>query len=87
MKIVKSSHISPFGGLNFVVQEFDRLGLGSLLNKELPSLAKQSHYDWRNLFYSFWSVFFCGGDCAEDLSQNFKKSLSGIPSFKTPSPL
>jgi len=86
MKVLKSSHISPFGGLNFVIKELDRLGVGSLLREHLPDLAIQSRYEWRDLFYSFWSIIFCGGDCAEDIAHNFKKSLSNNPSCRLPSP-
>ena len=86
MKVLKSSHISPFGGLNFVIEELDRLEIGHLLNQQLPQLANQVKYNWRDLFYSFWSVFFCGGDCAEDLGNNFKRSLSNNPYLNIPSP-
>ncbi len=44
MKVVKSSGISPFGGLNFVLNEFERLQIRDLVNKELPQLPKQSRY-------------------------------------------
>lgn len=86
MKILKSSNVNPFGGLNFVIEELDRQKIGSLVNTELPALGKQSQYSWRDLLYSYWSVFYCGGDCAEDLSANFKSSLSLIPYFSVPSP-
>lgn len=86
MKVLKSHHISPFGGLNFVLKEFDVLGVGRYLNESLGVLPNQAKYDWRDLFYSFWSVFFCGGDCAEDLDGNFKNALSNIPNLNVPSP-
>ncbi|GAB1855965.1 hypothetical protein MHTCC0001_08000 [Flavobacteriaceae bacterium MHTCC 0001] len=86
MKILKSSHISPFGGLNFVLDEFDKNKIGQIINDTLPQLSPQSRYDWRDILYSYWSVFFCGGDCAEDLSLNFKPSLSQSPFLNVPSP-
>lgn len=86
MKVLKSSRISPFGGLNFVLEEFDKLNIGDILSNELPALPKQSKYDWRDLLYSYWSVIFCGGSCAEDLNENLKTSLSNIPHLKIPSP-
>jgi len=82
MKVINSGQISPFGGLNFVLEAFDDLGIGTLLNKELPVLPKQSKYEWRDLLYSFWSVYFCGGDCIEDLSTNLKPSFSNSPLVK-----
>lgn len=86
IKVLSSKGLSPFGGLNFVLKELDRAGLGSVLNQQLPALGHQSQYQWRDLFYSYWSVFFCGGNCAEDLSGNFRGSLSSIPFLKIPSP-
>lgn len=86
MKVINSSYLSPYGGLNFVHKEFDQLGVGKLLNEELPTLAPQSKYDWRDLLYSFWSIYFCGGDCIEDLSTNLGRGLNRTPHLKTPSP-
>ena len=86
MKILHSTQISSFGGLNFVLNEFDRLNIGGLIEHELPELPSQSKYSWKDIFYSFWSLFFCGGDCAEDLAGNFKNSLAPNPFIKIPSP-
>jgi len=41
MKVVKSSKISPFGGINFVLNEFERLKLRELVNNELRQLPRQ----------------------------------------------
>lgn len=86
MKVINSKQISPFGGLNFVLKAFDNLSIGDLLNNELPELPKQSQYDWRDLIYNFWSIYFCGGDCIEDLSENLKHTLKDNPLLKSCSP-
>lgn len=86
MKVLKSSPISPFGGLNFVFDELDKLGIGQILQHDLPKLTRQSKYNWRDLLYSFWSIFFCGGDCTEDLSIHLKEAFNGNPYIKAPSP-
>lgn len=86
MKILKSSTISPFGGINYVFEEAIRLNINSLINKNLPTLPKQSRYNWFDLLMSYWSVFFCGGDCAEDLSINLKDGFLNNPYVKFPSP-
>ncbi len=86
MKILKSSHISPFGGLNFVLHEFNRLKIDTILSGNLPKLAKQSKYSWKDILYSFWSVYFCGGDCIEDLGGNFHHHLKNNRFVKVPSP-
>jgi hypothetical protein len=86
MKVVKSSKISPFGGINYVLNEFERLRIRELVNNELPALPKQVRYSWYDLLASYWSVFFCGGDCAEDLSVNLKEGLNGNPFIHISSP-
>ena len=86
MKVLKSSSISSFGGLNFVLEELDKLGIGQLLQRDLPKLPEQSKYTWKDLLYSFWSIFFCGGDCIEDLSIHLKDAFNGHPNIKVPSP-
>ena len=86
MKLLKSSSLSSFGGLNFVIKEALDLKIKSLLNSSLPALPKQSKYSWFDIFMSYWSVFFCGGDCAEDLSINLKKGFKDNPFVNVPSP-
>ena len=86
MKIVNSSGISPFGGLNFVINETIALNINTLLNSNLPKLPEQTKYNWFDIFMSYWSVFFCGGDCAEDLAINIKNGLRNNPLINIPSP-
>jgi hypothetical protein len=86
MKILNSSSISSLGGLNFVIKEAIDLKINKLLESHLPTLPKQSQYRWFDIIMSYWSVFFCGGDCAEDLSINLKNGLRNSPNLKVPSP-
>jgi len=86
MKVVNSSKITPFGGLNFVLSEFEKNRIGCLIDQHLPALASQSSYSWKDILYSFWSVIFCGGDCAEDLAVNFNSSFKQNQFVNLPSP-
>ncbi|QGY46167.1 hypothetical protein GM418_21610 [Maribellus comscasis] len=86
MKVLNSLPVSSFGGLNFVIKEAIDLKINSLLNYNLPTLPKQSRYNWFDIIMSYWSVFFCGGDCAEDLSVNLKEGLQNNPFINIPSP-
>ena len=61
MKVLNSSPISPFGGLNFVLEEFNKLKIDKLIKVNLPKLSANSHYQWKDILYSFWSIYFCGG--------------------------
>ncbi|MEP1488117.1 MAG: hypothetical protein ABJK28_06790 [Algibacter sp.] len=75
MKTLNSTDISPFGGLNFVLQEFENKKIGHLLKEHLPLLPNQCKYSWKEILYSFWLIYFCGGDCTEDLAGNFHYHL------------
>jgi hypothetical protein len=86
MKILKSSTISSFGGLNYVIDEAIGLKINNLINSSLPELPKQSKYSWFDILMSYWSVFFCGGNCAEDLSINLKDGFKDNPFINLPSP-
>jgi len=86
MKIHNSSAITPFGGLNFVIKEAIDLNINTLLSSSLPRLPQQCKYNWFDILMSYWSVFFCGGDCAEDLSINLKNGLNNNPYINIPSP-
>jgi len=86
MKVLNSFPISSFGGLNLVLRELDQLKTDSILHQHLPILPAQSKYTWKDLLYSFWSIFFCGGDCAEDLSMHLRPTFNGNPFIKVPSP-
>lgn len=86
MKILNSPVISSFGGINFVLEELINLEIGRILDTTLPKLPSQSKYNWQDLIFSYWSIIFCGGDCAEDISFNLKHSLNKNPLINVPSP-
>lgn len=86
MKVINSHPINPFGGLNFVFEALEKLKLNDVLEQELPSLASQTKYQWKDILYSLWGIYFCGGDCIEDLSGNLKSHIAKNPFVKIPSP-
>ena len=86
MKILKSSAISSFGGLNFVLEEILNKDIDKILEANLPKLSVQCKYSWKDIFFSYWSIFFCGGDCAEDISGNLGHVFKGNPYIGAPSP-
>jgi len=86
MQVINSEKINPFGGINFVFESFDVLKIDKILQEELPKLPNQSNYSWKDILYSFWSIFFCNGDCIEDIGLNQKDHLKNNPFIKIPSP-
>ncbi len=49
-------------------------------------MPNQSKYSWKDILYSFWSIYFCGDDCIEDLGGNFRDHLQGNRFLNVPSP-
>jgi len=59
MKIVKNKQtINPFGRINFVFETLDGLGINKILEADLPALSPQCKYQWKDLLYNFWSIYF-----------------------------
>jgi hypothetical protein len=59
----KFQTITPFGGISFVNDEFIRSGLSALIDKELGRCSI-SGYKYSDIFRTWFSIFFCGGDAA-----------------------
>ena len=86
MKVTNSfEKINPFGGLNFVIEETRRCGIPQLIDNLLGERGKGHIYKYSDIFTTMWSVFFCGGDCAEDVNTHFGDHLRSIPGFSVPS--
>ena len=86
MKVKLSSQINLFGGLNFVFEDFEKIEFDNLLEEYLPSLAPQSQYSWKDIIFSLFGIYFCGGDCIEDIGGNLKHNLANNPFVNVPSP-
>lgn len=86
MKVQKSEVISAFGGMEFIFEYLKNQKFEKILGKELPVLSNQSRYQWNDIFHSLMGVFFCGGDCIEDLQVHLRDHFRSSPFFKMPSP-
>lgn len=79
-KIEKSKQIiNPFGGINFVINEIKNAGITQAIDNELGSRNVNAKYSYSDLFLNLWSVFFCGGDNAEDINEHLKYFLETVP--------
>ena len=85
MKVLKSDAISAFGGINFVFEQLNELGMSHILSSYLPTLGKSSRYSWTDIFNSLLSVYFCGGDCIEDLQTHLRPHFKDNPFLELPS--
>ncbi|WP_445955971.1 transposase [Yeosuana sp.] len=85
MKIINRKQLNAFGGINFIYEHLNGLQCQSTLESNLPPLANQSQYNWKDIFHSFLSIYYCGGDCIEDININLKQHLGKNPFCKIPS--
>lgn len=86
MKVINNSGLTSFGGVNFVFDRLLQLDIDKLLIENLPSLPSQTKYSWKDIIFSYWSIFFAGGDCAEDVSKNLRSVFFNNPLVQAPSP-
>lgn len=84
MKVEYGSQTCAFGGYYFLIEFFDNLGIDRILEAELPKLAAQSTYGWREIIYSLWSIPFCGGSALEDVNQILRFQFANNPILSIP---
>lgn len=83
IKVEKSNPtINPFGGINFVIDRINHAGINETIDNQLGKRPAQAQYSYSNLLNNLWSVFFCGGDCAEDLNDHLNSFLSQSPHIR-----
>ena len=80
-----SKEITPFAGVFFTHDEFNRSGLCKLIDDQLGIRVSTKDYSYSNLFGNFFSLFLSGGECAEDIQQHFRPALEQIPDNKVSS--
>ena len=72
---IKSEKITPFGGIFFVLDKFDRI-LSSVIDSHLGLRSTLIGYQYSEIIRAVFSVFCCGGDCMEDLNLYLKDVLT-----------
>jgi hypothetical protein len=85
VKVQISKSISAFGGINFVFEYLNSLKINNLFHEHLPELRSNSTYCWGDLLYALLSVYFCGGDCIEDIQTNLRAHFKNNPFINLPS--
>ena len=81
---IKSEKITPFGGIFHVRELFSRY-VGPVIDEVLGLRCTSYGYQYSEIAGSLSSVYFCGGDCMEDLNLYLKDVLSERPHTRIPS--
>ena len=81
-KQIKSEKITPFGGIFHVRELFSRF-LGPVIDKVLGIRCTSFGYQYSEIVGSLASVYFCGGDCVEDVTSHLMSHLSLHPTLRT----
>jgi len=79
-----SANITPFAGISYVNAEFSRCGLSKLVDNELGVRGQGGGYSYSDIFRTWFNIFFCGGECAEDIQVHLGPSLKQIPDNSVP---
>lgn len=82
-KIEKNNQIiNPFGGIIFAIDAIKEAGVPEEIDNLLGKRPAQAKYSYSDILMNLWSIFLCGGDCAEDINTHLKDYLSSIPGIK-----
>ena len=72
---IKSERITPFGAIFQVREEFSRF-VGPVIDKVLGLRCTSFGYQYSEIAGSLASVYFCGGDCVEDVTSHLMNELA-----------
>ena len=79
---IKSEKITPFGGIFHVMEKFDHY-IGPVVDGELGLRCATFGYQYSEIARSMMSMYFCGGDCVEDVTSHLMPHLSLHPTLRT----
>ena len=86
-KVVKFSQaITPFGGISYIDFQFDNCELSQLIDHESGVRGNGTSYSHGEIFRAWSNVFFCGGECAEDIQVHLRDTLKQISGNAVPGP-
>ena len=87
MKVQKYRNtVSPFSGISFVNESFNKSGLSHLIDQELGKRVKYAGFSYSEIIRNLSNVFLSGGDVIEDVSAHLGEHLKEIPNNNVPSP-
>ena len=78
---IKSEILTHFGRIFHVRELFSR-HVGSIIDRELCLRCTSFGYQYGEVFGTLLSVFFCGGDCVEDVTSHLMPHLLLHPTLR-----
>jgi len=86
MKVQKvSQSVSSFAGISFVHEEFNNCGLLQHIDRQ-PGKRDTSGYRHGELFRTWFEIFFCEGEVAEDVHEHLRSTSESIPGNRVAAP-
>ena len=76
--------ITPFAGVYFLNEAITLSGLSKLIDTEL-GVRSTFGYQYSEIFSTIFNLFYCGGDCMEDVQVHLRSTLENIPNGRIPS--
>ena len=76
---------SPFSGISFINEVFNKVGLSQLIDNKLGNRVKLVGYSYSEIIRNLCNVFLSGGDVIEDVSTHLDVYLKEIPNNNVPS--
>lgn len=83
---LKSDRYSSFGGIFYVMNEFSSLGMDTLIDRNLDLLSNFCGYKYSEIISSLFWIYFCGGDCIEDIVTHLGSQFELHSGTTIPSP-
>ena len=81
-----NSSVSPFAGISFANNSFNKSGISQLIDNELGRRVKTIGFDYSEILRNLSNVFLSGGGVIEDISTHLGEHLKMIPGNNVPSP-
>lgn len=81
-----TSSVSPFAGISFANNSFNKSGISQLIDNELGRRVKTIGFDYSEIIRNLSNVFLSGGGVIEDISTHLGEHLKMIPGNNVPSP-
>lgn len=82
---LKKSFYQSFGGINFLENDFNRLGLAPLIDRYLGKRNSNAVYSYGDVLKCLWLMFSIGGEVLDDLN-TLREQLRDHPFFTPCSP-